>query len=835
MIRCRQCNSELIEQARFCNVCGLPQDSQENELEHSTRNAEKTLETNMPGNCESCGAEIPNDARFCAICGIARTSRKPSTSEAINNEILPTSTKNNNDNSTVQLQPSKSIKPTQTINTANEQESISSENASIRPKTVARPPVFPSRPTGNSVKPSTNTSLTSTPIPDSNSETQFASTHSNQSSQVQNPSTAISVGSSISTVSSKDENSNISVQTPKELSTPTRTPGLIRPVTPKSSARSIIPTRPDSNGQTVVSPQSTQVSQTPENITYSPPAKVSSSINNQAHTNTSPDFVKSATKSNDKRMMAQPATEQTHAYSQPTVNGKDVHNRPQEQIAGVQTSSVETMWQNSTQYDSDAPVMRSTVARSANGNNGISDTPTMDLLNPASFMATSKAAEQWRKSWRDRQYAEAGPAENVSRGQASVPMPLTPMHQSLVRMRAIQKDDKNSQNKRSAKLGTWITIFLMLCLIIGLGAYLIVSYLPNSPFGVTQVTPPTNIAQPTLVLVGTTSQTITVGTSIQLQGEHFGVNQTIIFLRDTATPIIEKSGNNFSIDTNNQGIFNVTIPIDNNWSVGSHSIEALDKSTNQNAFQTIQVIPTGTATTSSTQLSVSMQGKPASLLTFKTVLDQADPDPQQITITNTSGSNLQWTATAVTNNNLNWLQINDSNDYGQLAISQPHSILISVNTIGLKTADANHPYKGQIIFTINNTQLLTLPVQLQIVDATPEMVFSPNPIVAQSGPGNTCQSIQTNQPLTLSLINLGSAAISWAVNPDLTDKIKFVNNDGQLLESGTLLPSGSLLPSGQPGDTVVLTLQCTNIQHRQSYHVSVYANKLSWSELVIVQ
>ena len=248
-----------------------------------------------------------------------------------------------------------------------------------------------------------------------------------------------------------------------------------------------------------------------------------------------------------------------------------------------------------------------------------------------------------------------------------------------------------------------------------------------------------------------------------------------------------------------------------------------------------KLYPQGTASTTSTQLSVSMQGKPASLLTFKSVLDQANPGPQQITITNTSGSTLQWTATAVTNNNLNWLQINDNNDYGQLAISQPHSILISVNTIGLKTTDANHPYKGQIIFTINNTQLLTLPVQLQIVDATPEMVFSPNPIVAQSGPGNTCESNQTNQPLTLTLINLGSAAISWAVNPDLTDKIKFVNNNGQLLESGTLLPSGSLLPSGQPGDTVVLILQCTNIQPRQSYHVSVYANKLSWSELVIVQ
>jgi hypothetical protein len=90
--------------------------------------------------------------------------------------------------------------------------------------------------------------------------------------------------------------------------------------------------------------------------------------------------------------------------------------------------------------------------------------------------------------------------------------------------------------------------------------------------------------------------------------------------------------------------------------------------------------------------------------------------------------------------------------------------------------------------------------------------------------------------VTLTLINLGTAAISWAVNPDdnIKGNIKFVSN-GQLLESGTLLPSGSLLPSGQPGDTIVLTLQCNGIKVGRQYHVSVYANKMSWSELVIVQ
>jgi Double zinc ribbon len=832
MIRCRQCNSELIEQARFCNVCGLAQDPQGPAQENFTRNGEKTLESNISSQCENCGAEVRKDARFCAICGSAQISRKSSTLEASSSKVIPISTTSKNESSTVQLQPSVLIKPAQTIKTVNEHESKAPENASIRSKAVARPPIFPSRPIENGIKPSTTIQQPNKLIPESSTVSQFASKQSDQSSQIPMPSKAVSAVQSINTLTDQGErSSDIPIQTPQELSTATRAPGLIRPVTPISSTHSGIPARPGSNGQTIVSPQSTQLSQEPELLTSSPPAKEFAPINNQARADSSLAFKQPTTESNDKRQVAQLATEQMHAYSQPTVNGKSMQNRKQEQIAGVQTTPVEAIWQNSTLLDdSDNVATISTAIMYDNGNNGISDTP----LNPASFMATSKAAEQWRKSWRDRQYAEAGPAENVSRGHASVPLPLTSMHQSLVRMRAIMKNDIKSQGKRSAKLGTWITIFLMICLIIGLGAYIIVSYMPNSPFEVTPVTPPTNITQPTLVLVGTTSQTIAIGHSIQLHGEQFGVNQTIILLRDTATPIIDKSGNNISIHTDNQGTFNVTIPIDSNWSVGTHSIEALDKSSSQNAFQTIAVVPAATATTTSTQLSISMQGKPASLLTFKAVIDQGNPEPQQITITNTSSATLQWTATPLTNKNLNWLMINDNNNSGQVAISQPHNILISVNTIGLKTTVSNHPYIGQIIFTINNTRLLTLPVQLQIVDATPEMVFSPNPIVAQSGPGKTCQSIQPNEPLTLTLINLGTAAISWAVNPDLTDKIKFVSN-GQLLESGTLLSSGSLLPSGQPGDTVVLTLQCTNIQPGQSYHVSVYANKLSWSELVIVQ
>jgi hypothetical protein len=228
---------------------------------------------------------------------------------------------------------------------------------------------------------------------------------------------------------------------------------------------------------------------------------------------------------------------------------------------------------------------------------------------------------------------------------------------------------------------------------------------------------------------------------------------------------------------------------------------------------------------------VTMDNKAVQMLTFKAVIGQANPAPQRITITNKSGAPLKWTAAASASNNLSWLNINDNNIIGQLDISQPHDMLINVNIVGLKSTPKT-PYTGQIVFTFNDNQLLTVPVQLWVSEATPEMVFSPNPIIAQLGSGNTC-----NPGQTLTLINLGTAAISWSVNPDdnIKNNIKFIDNNGQLFEKGTLLPSGSVLPSGQPGDSAVLALRCNAIEVGRLYHVSVYANQMSWSEFVIVQ
>src|SRR5689334_21801381 len=114
MIRCRHCNSELTEHARFCNVCGLPQKHEELESEKSTYNGAEALGAKRSTQCESCAAEIPREARFCAQCGTAQSLKKEVVVERPPNVAESSGSKTNRqDDLTVRLQPSIADKPAQ--------------------------------------------------------------------------------------------------------------------------------------------------------------------------------------------------------------------------------------------------------------------------------------------------------------------------------------------------------------------------------------------------------------------------------------------------------------------------------------------------------------------------------------------------------------------------------------------------------------------------------------------------------------------------------------------------------------------------------------------------
>lgn len=719
--------------------------------------------------CPKCKNELAAEARFCNICGTLQV-----TAPAASN---PTRT----------IQPDiKHVHP-------GREHTISSSQAGSLVRPITLPPAI-SKTTIDS------TSIKTSPLNE------------------QQKSGAIE-GAATAPLQSQAGNAPLA-QTP-----PKPTPGLIRPIITSSSLRQNTPAAPSQSSKTPPQPQAPlhsssarqesipdtpAIPSTPPVPTRTEPLQPGTFLRPRPAHTPSPDLWMQQ----KQRLAEQRAQQESALPTQPLPQAGEKRRQEYVGFNSSAQSSQRLSWHdmptNSLQHG-----ITNGAYNQSNGRYNQVGHQELPIFSPESFAYTSKAAEHWRNSWRDRQYAEAGPAEDVSKGQASVPAPLMAMQNSFVRMRAII--NKQKQGTRSTNLGFWVTLILMICLTGGLGTYTIWTFLPNASFGAAHIAQPGASQQASLVLEGTSSTTFIIGQTMHVHGENFGANDPIRILLDTTTPVL-------SVSANNQGAFDATIPIGKNWPVGTRIIQAIDDRADMSAFLDIQVNPAASPETSSPNLSITLNGQAIQSLPFSYQIGQPGPGAQRITITNKSDAPLQWSAAASATNNLSWLMIEDNDIEGQLDISQPHSIGIGVDVTGLRSSPANKPYTGQIVFTINQSEELTLPVQLTIIDATSEMTFSPEPIIAVANSDGTCQP-----GVTLTLINLGTAVITWSVNPDLKDNIQFIDNMGKVTESGDLEPSGTI------GDTVIVTLRCFAVQKGHQYHVTIFANKLQWSETVIVQ
>ncbi len=382
------------------------------------------------------------------------------------------------------------------------------------------------------------------------------------------------------------------------------------------------------------------------------------------------------------------------------------------------------------------------------------------------------------------------------------------------------------QSGRNKKPGFWISLLLRACLIGGLGAFIISTYVPEAASGTAYVVPPGEMSQPILSLQGPQSATIKQGQMLTLHGEHFGANDTITFLLDSITPIKDENGKIISILTSKSGGFDVLIPIQGSvWSVGQHYIQAMDNATKQNAYLNIGVSPASAPEARSRNLALSIQGRPVKKLTFNATVGQANPSQQRVTLANTSGLLLHWTAITNADHNLSWLVIDDNHTAGNLDISGTDSIGISVLMSGLKRNPPEHPYTGQIVFTINGLEQLTVPVELQIADTQSELVFSPDPVAAFLGAGNTCQLT------ALTLLNLGKSFINWTLvpyDPNTRDRVQFIA-DGQVETQGVLTAADT------SRDTQILNLKCNGVSVGNTYKFTLYANNASRLVTIFIQ
>ncbi len=431
------------------------------------------------------------------------------------------------------------------------------------------------------------------------------------------------------------------------------------------------------------------------------------------------------------------------------------------------------------------------------------------------FIVTSQAAEHWHASWYARQRVEAGPAINVSRGQSRVPEPLMVMQHSLGRIRAIVLPQRMRQKQQSAALTFWITLFLIIGLALGLAGFIAYSYLPSTDTASSSDTAITS-SQPSLSLQGTSFTSILQGQALHVHGDNFNAGAPIIFLLDGNITINDASGRQLAISASDQGSFNVTIPT-STLSAGPHIISAQDNKSGQNAYLNIQVNLKASSNTASADVALSQSSK----LSFYAFFGQGDPAKQVITLTNRNATKpLAWTATAIVDHNLSWLAIDPSTSSGNISVRGKATVNVSVDIAGLQSSST--PYTGSIVFTINQTEQLTLPVELEVVNAPDEIFISPNPLVGVlDASGKACQTDSQ-----LLLVNISNTPINWSITS--SSHIEFLHNGKPAMQ-------GQLGASGQENDTQVLTLQCIEVNNGQVYSFSVVANNVAWPETVVIQ
>ncbi len=401
--------------------------------------------------CQKCKNELVAEARFCNICGAPQNPESAQSVPPIPPEKSP--------------DPARTMQPS-SKHTYSPQVSGGNPN---QPAKTAHPPILPKRPNARRVI--SPVALPQRDTPQVASSLQPATAHNSSDLAIPpenpQPETRAPVDASTSsgkantgkTPDSSDQSQRKPVETIPpvpplaEPPVPTRTPGIIR------SIESSIPARPAASKPPTMARQTP--STPPTHLPPSPPAST------QSPQRPGPAHAPADAQTQNKRPLS----------DLPTQHIKSDSKQGRQQMPVVRSSTPPSR-QTPPAHNLDK--LPTSHLPSTNGQNGLGNEQTMPLLSPESFIATSKAAEHWRNSWRDRQYAEAGPAEDVSRGHAAVPMPLMAMQRSFARMRAIARTRNDG---RSTNFRFWITLFLLLCIIAGLGAYIVSTYLPNSPVG----------------------------------------------------------------------------------------------------------------------------------------------------------------------------------------------------------------------------------------------------------------------------------------------------------------------------------------------------------------
>ncbi len=206
-------------------------------------------------------------------------------------------------------------------------------------------------------------------------------------------------------------------------------------------------------------------------------------------------------------------------------------------------------------------------------------------------------------------------------------------------------------------------------------------------------------------IVQAAPDTVRVGDMFTLMGSGFAVGDVMTFTYDGSAPVLNESGQSMNIHINRSGGFSVLIPVSDHWSVGTHTIDALDTTAGMDASTQITVLESSSA--------------PPVLQLAQTRLQFPDAaagvvSSQFVVLQNSGGSKLIWHAQS----DQPWLTFLPDGD----TFAGAERVQITVNRGGL----AAHAYTGHILFTQQNGHVtpLMLTVQMLVKPAQAALTIS---------------------------------------------------------------------------------------------------------------
>jgi BACON domain-containing protein len=237
---------------------------------------------------------------------------------------------------------------------------------------------------------------------------------------------------------------------------------------------------------------------------------------------------------------------------------------------------------------------------------------------------------------------------------------------------------------------SWISIFILLCLVLGGVFGLAVSY----GRGILDQ------ASHNVFALKVTPLNAAIGGIITLHGTAFSPNVKVGLTRDANITLIDTGGTNI-IHADSHGSFSDTVIVDPSWGAGSHIIHAEDAILHKSASFTVFVTGQG----------ISL--RPSHLLFSPNVIDLGSGDQAMnttkiVTLSNTGSGQIKWQATTAQS----WLLISPKS--GTLSFNQKMNVEVAADRSNLRVG----AYAAGLVFLANSGQA-TLPVKMIVTQLQP--------------------------------------------------------------------------------------------------------------------